>query len=110
MQLCISPSSPDGASGSVRVLIACFVVQEAAGVFAYIGEHLVPRLETPYPTDLSPESCGMLSTLCLSQVLSICMPSRKRQALYTCTLCMFTCYYVAGCFGYLVFWESGVFD
>lgn len=56
-------------------------------MFAYVGEHLVPRLETPYPTDLSPESCGMLSTLCLSQVLSMYMPQPKRQPLYTHMLC-----------------------
>lgn len=54
-----------GSEKGVRAAAKCY--QEAAGMFAYLGEHLVPRLETPYPTDLSPESCGMLSTLCLSQ-------------------------------------------
>lgn len=42
--------------------------QEAAGLFQYLAERLIPRLETPYPTDLSPECCSMLSTLCLAQV------------------------------------------
>ena len=37
-------------------------------MFLYLAERLVQRLETPYPTDLSPECCGMLSTLCLAQV------------------------------------------
>ena len=51
--------------GSVR--FSC--EQEAAGVFGYLAERLVPRLETPYPVDLSPDCCGMLATLCLAQVL-----------------------------------------
>lgn len=54
-----------GSEKGVRAAAKCY--QEAAGVFAYIAEHLVPRLQTPYPTDLSPESCGMLSSLCLAQ-------------------------------------------
>ena len=42
--------------------------QEAAGAFAYLAEQLAPRLAAPQPIDLSPDCCGMLSTLCLAQV------------------------------------------
>jgi hypothetical protein len=41
--------------------------QEAAGVFGYLAERLVPRLEMPHPIDLSPDCCSMLATLCLAQ-------------------------------------------
>jgi hypothetical protein len=41
--------------------------QEAAGAFAYLAEQLAPRLAAPQPVDLSPDCCGMLSTLCLAQ-------------------------------------------
>jgi len=44
--------------------------QDAAGVFGYLAERLVPRLETPHPIDLSPDCCGMLATLCLAQASS----------------------------------------
>lgn len=46
------------------------LLQEAAGAFAYLAEQVVPRLAAPQPIDLSPDCCGMLSTLCLAQVSS----------------------------------------
>ena len=37
-------------------------------MFQYLRERLVPRLESPQPVDLSPDSTGLLATMCLAQV------------------------------------------
>jgi len=54
-------------SSSEGLKVACKKFQEAAGVFAYMKEHVSMRTDAPHPLDISPDAAKMLEQLMLAQ-------------------------------------------